>query len=66
MNYDGKHKLAHATVDGITQDVERWERDLQRLGWKRYRNMWTVWQAPSGALHQGPYGAWLVATGQRR
>lgn len=43
----------HRTND----EAETWRHELYAAGWRTLRTA-TLWQAPSGALYLGPYGAW--------
>lgn len=42
--------------------IDEMIRDLERLGWKRWRNNPNIWEAPWGDLYRGPYRAWTIAT----
>jgi hypothetical protein len=37
--------------------------ELEAAGWKRKTA--TIWIAPDGGYHLGPYGAWKVMVGRR-
>lgn len=34
-----------------------WKSELVAAGWRAMRS--TIWRAPCGCLHVGPYGAWV-------
>lgn len=38
-------------------EAETWCRELLAAGWMPYRAR-TMWAAPDGSLHIGPFGAW--------
>jgi hypothetical protein len=39
-------------------DIEKWIRELDEAGWKRYSR--DIWMSPWGKLYRGPYLAWTV------
>ena len=41
-------------------DVENAIKALKLAGWKRYRNMMTVWESPKGNLFRGPALAYKI------
>ena len=47
----------------MEREDERWVRELEAAGWKRWRNRLTVWQSPNGYFYRGPFGAWRVMRG---
>lgn len=47
----------------MSQDVELWKRELVAAGWRAMRS--TIWRAPCGCLHLGPYGAWCKMLAMR-
>lgn len=50
---------AHAAVTmSPADDVVQWARELRAAGWEMQHM--TLWKAPCGCLHRGPYNAWCV------
>lgn len=51
-------------------EIEQWEADLREAGWKPYRyrghERRTMWVAPDGSIHRGPYGAWRMMQSLRQ
>jgi hypothetical protein len=51
-------------MNEATPTPEEMVGQLLAAGWKRWRRMPTVWQAPWGALFRGPYQAWRIMKGR--
>jgi hypothetical protein len=54
----------------MSQDVERWVRELRAAGWEAIafrrggsvavEGVTTTWRSPNGLLYRGPYKAWTI------
>jgi hypothetical protein len=53
-------------IERVGQDIDRWVRELEFAGWKRWRDRMTIWESPEGHLYRGPFHAWQVMRSMRK